>query len=139
MYGLDKQFTSRSRTRRAPRSQPRDDRRDGTITESSASPVVGLTGCTATVAAGGDAVFSLRDSFASLVPATMTWQTSDVSTVAGDYDGGSGVATIAAGNGNRDGSITIHTHVNPPGGATRTFQLAVSKPQHATVPRRRGE
>ncbi len=135
VYGLDKQFNITIKNPKgASFAAGATTGETGTITESSASPVVGLTGCTATVAAGGDAVFSLRDSFASLVPATMTWQTSDVSTVAGDYDGGSGVATIAAGNGNRDGSITIHTHVNPPGGATRTFQLAVSKPQHAQFP-----
>ncbi|HST16386.1 MAG TPA: Calx-beta domain-containing protein [Gaiellaceae bacterium] len=134
VYGLDKQFTvSIKNPKGASFAAGAATGETGTITESSAPPVVGLSGCTGTVTAGGDAIFSLRDSFASLVPATMTWTTSDVNTVAGDYDGGTGTATIPAGNDNRDGTIAIHTHVNPPGGATRTFQLSVSKPQHATL------
>ncbi len=124
----------RSRTRRARRSPAAATTGEtGTITESEAPPIVGLSGCTGTVGAGGDAVFTLTDSFASLVAATFDWKTSDVSTVAGDYDGGSGTATIAAGDGNRTGRVTIHTHVNAPGAATRTFQLTVSNPQHATL------
>jgi len=134
VYGLDKQFTVKIQNPKgASFAAGAATGEAGTITESSAPPVVGFSGCTGTVTAGGDAVFSLRDSFASLVPVTMTWQTSDVSTVSGDYDGGTGTATIPAGNDNRDGTIAIHTHVNPPGGATRTFQLTVSKPQHGTL------
>jgi chitinase len=129
VYGLDKQFTVKVQNPKgASFAAGAATGETGTITESSSPPEIGLGSCTGTVTAGGDAVFSLRDAFASLVPVTMTWTTSDVTTVAGDYDGGTGTATIPAGS--RDGSITIHTHVNPPGGATRTFKLTVSKAQH---------
>ncbi len=134
VYGLDKHFTVEIKNPQgATFAAAVTTGETGTITESEAAPIVGLSGCTGTVGAGGDAVFTLTDSFASLVPATFDWKTSDVSTVAGDYDGGSGTATIAAGNGNRTARITIHTHVNPPGADTRTFQLTVSHPQHATL------
>ena len=134
VYGIDKQFTVTIKNPTgATFAAGAATGETGTITESEAAPVLGFNGCTGAIGAGGDAVFSLNDSFASLVPATVNWKTSDVTTVAGDYDGGSGTATIAPGNGNRTGSITIHTHVNPPGGATRTFQVTVSNPQHATL------
>ena len=134
VYGLDKHFTVEIKNPQGatfPAAATTGE--TGTITESEAPPIVGLSGCTGTVGAGGDAVFTLTDSFASLVAATFDWKTSDVSTVAGDYDGGGGTATIAAGDGNRTGRVTIHTHVNAPGAATRTFQLTVSNPQHATL------
>ena len=134
VYGLDKHFTVEiTKPQGATFAAAATTGETGTITESEPPPIVGLSGCTGTVGAGGDAVFTLTDSFASLVPATFDWKTSDLSTVAGDYDGGSGTATIAAGNGNRTARITIHTHVNAPGADTRTFQLTVSHPQHATL------
>ncbi len=134
VYGLDKHFTAEIKNPQgATFAAAATTGETGTITESEAPPIVGLSGCTGTVGAGGDAVFTLTDSFASLVAATFDWKTSDVSTVAGDYDGGSGTATIAPGDGNRTGRVTIHTHVNAPGAVTRTFQLTVSNAQHATL------
>src|SRR5581483_673068 len=83
-----------------------------------------------TVTGGNDAVFALRTSYASPVPATVSWKTTDVSTAGGDYNGGTGTATVPAGS--RDGAITIKTNANPPSG-DRVFNLTISGPQNVTI------
>jgi len=129
-YGLDKQFTiTLSNPKGASFAANATVAETGTITEVTAPPVIGVSGC-GTVTGGGDAVFPLTTSYASPLPATVTWKTSDVSTVSGDYDGGTGTATIPAGT--RNGSITIHTHENAPAG-DRAFNLTISNPQNTTI------
>jgi Calx-beta domain len=138
VYGLDKTFTvTLSNPKGASFAAGATVAETGTITEVSAPPVIAVNGCGAgsssssgTVTGGNDAVFALRTSYASPVPATVSWKTSDVSTANGDYDAGSGTATVPAGS--RDASITIHTHENPPAG-DRVFNVTISNPQHTTI------
>ena len=130
VYGFDKQFSlTLSNPQGASFAAGATIAETGTITESSAAPIVGLTGC-GTVTGGGDATFPLRTSYASPIPASVDWATSNVSTSSGDYDGGTGTATVPANS--RDGSITIHTHANPPSG-DRVFNLTISNGQHTTI------
>ena len=130
VYGLDKQFSlTLSNPTGASFNAGATIAETGTITESTAAPIVSVQDC-ATVTGGGDATFPLRTSYASPVPATVSWATSDVSTIAGDYDGGNGTATVPANS--RDGSITIHTHANPPSG-DRVFHVTISNGQHTTI------
>ncbi len=130
VYGLDKQFTlTLSNPVGASFVAGATIAETGTITEASAAPIIGVGSC-GTVTGGTDATFPLTTSYASPLPATVTWTTADVSTVSGDYDGGTGTATVPAGT--RNGSITIHTHANPPSG-DRVFKLTISNGQHTTI------
>ena len=80
VYGLDKQFTlTLSNPKGASFVAGATIAETGTITESTAAPIIGLQGC-GTVTGGGDATFALTTSYASPVPATVDWATSDVST-----------------------------------------------------------
>ena len=56
--------------------------------------------------------------------------TSNNTTIAGDYNGGTGTVTVPAGS--RDGTISIQTNENPPQG-NRTFTVTLSNPQQATI------
>lgn len=138
VYGLDKQFTlTLSNPTGASFAAGATVAENGTITESTAPPAISVGGCGAgnssssgTVTGGNDAVFALRTSYASPVPATVSWKTTDVSTAGGDYNGGTGTATVPAGS--RDGAITIKTNANPPSG-DRVFNLTISGPQNVTI------
>ena len=130
VYGYDKTFTMTvSSPQGASFAAGAATSETGTITESSSPPVLAISSPCGTVTGGTVATIPLETSFASPIPATVTWTTSNGTAVAGDYKGGTGTATVPAGS--RDGSITIQTNENPPPGS-RTFTVTLSSPQHVT-------
>ena len=131
VYGYDKTFTMTiSNPQGASFAGGATTSETGTIAESSAAPIIAFSTACGTVAGGNAVSIPLRTSFASPIPATVTWTTADQTTIAGDYNGGSGTATVPAGS--RDGSVTIQTNENPPPG-NRTFTVTLSNPQHTTI------
>ena len=131
VYGYDKTFTMTiSNPQGASFAGGATTSEAGTITESSTPPVVAISSSCGTVSAGNVATIPLRTSYASPIPATLTWTTANGTAVAGDYNGGTGTATVPAGS--RDGSITIQTNEHPPPGS-RTFTVTLSNPQHTTI------
>ena len=109
VYGYDKTFTMTiSNPQGASFAGGATTSEAGTITESSTPPVVAISSSCGTVSAGNVATIPLRTSYASPIPATLTWTTANGTAVAGDYNGGTGTATVPAGS--RDGSITIQTN-----------------------------
>ncbi len=131
VYGYDKTFTlTISSPQGASFAANATTSETGTITEASAAPLIGISSSCGTVTGGGVATIPLRTSYASPIPATVTWTTSNGSAISGDYNGGTGTATVPAGS--RDGSITIQTNENPPPG-NRTFTVTISSPQHTAI------
>jgi len=131
VYGYDKTFTMTiSNPKGASFQGGATTSETGTITESSAPPVTGISTQCGTVTGGTVATIPLRTSYASPIPATVTWTTANGSATSGDYNGGTGTATVPAGS--RDGAITIQTNENPPQGS-RTFTVTLSNPQHTTL------
>ena len=135
LYGYDKTFTmsisnpvGATYAANAPTSET------GTITEASDPPTIGFSSGCPTVTGGNLLTIPIRTggttSLNDPIPASVTWTTSDNTTVAGDYNGGTGTATVPAGS--RDGSINIQTNENPPSG-NRTFTVTLSNPQQATI------
>ena len=131
VYGYDKTFTMTiSNPTGASFQGGAATSETGTITEASAAPVLGISTPCGTVTAGTVATIPLRTSYASPIPATVTWTTANGTATSGDYNGGTGTATVPANS--RDGSITIQTNENPPQG-NRTFTVTLSSPQHTTL------
>ncbi len=131
VYGYNKTFTMTiSNPQGASFAGGATTSESGTITESTAPPVVAISSSCGTVSAGNIATIPLRTSYASPIPATVTWTTANGTAVAGDYNGGTGTATVPAGS--RDGSITIQTNEHPPPGS-RTFTVTLSNPQQTTI------
>ncbi len=130
-YGYDKTFTiTISNPVGASFAANATTSEQGTITESSAPPVIGYpTGC-GSVTGGAVLSIPLRTSYASPIPATVTWTTTNVTATAGDLAATTGTATVPAGS--RDGTISIQTNENPPQG-NRTFTVTMSNPQQVTI------
>ena len=131
VYGYDKTFTMTiSNPKGASFSGGATTSETGTIAESSSPPIIGFPTACGTVTGGNVVTIPLQTTFASPIPATVTWTTADQSTIAGDYNGGTGTATVPAGS--RNGSITIQTNENPPPGS-RTFTVTLSNPQQTKI------
>jgi hypothetical protein len=135
VYGYDKTFTmsisnpvGATFAANAPTSET------GTITEASTPPTIGFSSGCPTVTGGNLLTIPIRTggttSLNDPIPASATWTTSNNTTIAGDYNGGTGTVTVPAGS--RDGSISIQTNENPPQGS-RTFTVTLSNPQQATI------
>jgi hypothetical protein len=135
VYGYDKTFTmSISNPTGATFAANAPTSETGTITEASAPPTIGFSSGCPTVTGGNLLTIPVRTggstSLNDPIPASVTWTTSNNTTVAGDYNGGTGTVTVPAGS--RDGSINIQTNENPPSG-NRTFTVTLSNPQQATI------
>ncbi len=131
IYGYDKTFTMTiSNPQGASFSGGATTSETGTIAEASAAPIIGFPAACGTVTGGSVLTIPLQTTYASPIPATVTWTTADQSTIPGDYNGGSGTATVPAGS--RNGSLTIQTNENPPPG-NRTFTVTLSNPQQTKI------
>jgi hypothetical protein len=102
----------------------------GTINDADTAPQMGISSCSGGKVAGGSpAIFPVRVQ-ASTVPATVTYTTSGVNTLPGDFDGGTGTITIPPGGAVREFDLTIPTHAIAPAGS-RIFDVQLSSPQGA--------
>jgi hypothetical protein len=131
VYGYDKTFTMTiSNPQGASFAGGATTSGNGTITESSAAPIIGFATPCGTATGGNVLSIPLGTSFASPIPATVTWTITDGTTIAGDFASKSGTATVPAGT--RNGSISIQTNENPPPGS-RTFTVTLSNPQQVKI------
>ncbi len=131
VYGYDKTFTMTiSNPQGASFSGGATTSENGTITESSAPPIIGFATACGTVTGGNTLSIPLGTSYASPIPATVTWTITDGTTIAGDFNSKSGTATVPAGS--RNGPIMIQTNENPPPG-NRTFTVTLSNPQQVKI------
>ena len=106
----------------------------GTITETDAPPLMGISQCTGSQVNAGDVasfpILLAGAHPATTLPASIDYTTVDDSTVPKDYEPTSGTAVIPVGQ--REFDVKVQTDVNPPVG-DRSFHIQLSNPQNVRL------
>ena len=131
IYGPDKTFkVTLSNPVGAKLASGSDQAQVGTITNTDAAPLVGISDCAAPVKAGTDVQFVVRTTAVSQLDATMHYTTIDDTTTADDYEHVTG-GDVVIPAGQTSTTVVVHTKVNPPDG-DRSFHVQLADPQNVT-------